>query len=401
MFDCHTKFGAKVLQADKPQKAHCDVLCYCIELAGHVSAHCTKGNAFLACALAVQKDIAVNRMIIRFLNNFNCNEILYLTLDKLRVKVVSNSADALPRCYFSKLISEKYSVSPNITIFGIDTEFEKMPESIIRLSRQSYRAQKLQEGYHLGHHFGNKFCMYKESNNYYFFGKGFGRLFTKYIVKFILTTYALQSDLLHLKGTAITVGEKGVLIVGRGGAGKTTFMTQMCNLGAKLISNTHCLICGNEVRGIYSNIRLRNRNLIPNTFCNSVFQNIGNDIYVDPADYLGSENLVRSAKLSTIIALTRTKSQSLQIREMEFDEAYYFLKTFSWAVLAYAMTEDIADYVGDDTQRHSSIYATTKNQLDKLISQVKCYYLNVDILDYRNQTSVYNMLLEGACEQFR
>ena len=293
----------------------------------------------------------------------------YCDLEIVNLKILSNSLwDKKMVCVRNK---PKHNV-PIVNIYVLSTK-----ESIFD-GYTSYREKKMKEGFYIGHHFGTPtFIKIVNFEEIYLFCSDPGRIIWSYIFKIILTLFAEKQNMLHIKASSIEYKGKAFLVLGRGGCGKTEFIKEACNHGARLMGNTHSLIGCEGVFGIKSNIRMR--------------QN-GSEVYL-PILVQNKLKLCNSWQpLSAIFWLNYRTDGVNNIKKFLKDELYQNIRWFSEGIANWEMKEDIADYVHNDPFEFYKFMNNVDTKVRQLVSNYDGYYINVDTKSKNGMEKTINLM---------
>lgn len=249
------------------------------------------------------------------------------------------------------------------TSFSEDTYCVNMGWEITEDS--SYRATQMKKGIYLGHNLGApcKLHIYENNINLYLENtQMYGNVLWSFALKYIFTKACLDHDILHLKAAMVrdVKDKKIVLILGKGGSGKTTLADNLCKNGYERISNTHCMIDvkRNYAWGINSWIRRRT---------------LGEDqFYLDEPDWF-LDGFVKKI----IIAEGTNNTDLLSINKLTYCEKYYFIKFFSAAICNYDLKEEVFDYMADTTEKAFS-YLKREDDLVKKLANTEISRVRLD-----------------------
>lgn len=180
-----------------------------------------------------------------------------------------------------------------------------------------------------------------------------------FVVKLVLTLTSLRNGALHLKGVALRKDEEILLLVGRGGSGKTTLSNTLAHFGYQVIANTHCVVKDSYIWGINTWIRTRMHNT--------------SDIYTSPAN-----NVKQEGHLRRICVYEYNASGICEVRPLNRELARAFLTFFSAGIANYDLKEDIVDCAtGSFVQRYEML-STELALIDELVSSVPVNYISCD-----------------------
>lgn len=242
----------------------------------------------------------------------------------------------------------------------------------------TYREKIMNKGVYIGHHFGKQAKLFiKDKNNIYFCSEDYNRILWSYIIKYVLTIFAIENNMLHLKAGLVEIGGKGILIVGRGGAGKTEMIKFLCSCGAKYISNTHVILSDNNIYGVKSNIRVRNGN---------------SEKYVGFDEIMKSEISDKCDSISKILWIGHTVDGSMMIKELNEKQMFYNMKQFSEALATWELHEDVYDFYNSDPILISKKLSEIDEKIEKLISSSELYYVKGDIKNNDSSKKLWDFL---------
>ena len=189
----------------------------------------------------------------RFLINLGVANVLVFT-----------NCPVLPGRKFFTDVAEIESANPpshDFEIVCVDPDLEGgiSLDTALPWADKSYRAERFGEGFYLHHYFGAPSALINRRGRFYVVGGNLDRILWAYFVKQLLTVHSIRSGSTHLKAACFELNGNGTLLIGRNGAGKTVFMTQLCLAGASFVSNTHVLVDRDlVVHAVPSSLRVRN-----------------------------------------------------------------------------------------------------------------------------------------------
>ena len=189
------------------------------------------------------------------------------------------------------------------------------------------------------------------------------------------------------------MGRAGTLLLGRGGAGKTVFLTQLCHCGAGFITNSHAIVKGPQVIGVASSIRIR-----PGPWCSGLIDKgdrkpalKNGEIIIDPHDSF--VNFVADPiRIKNVCIIDFAGSAHHSIKELSRQDIYNYAEQFSLGVNVYRLEEDLLDFYGGDCLRFSQAYGEMKAKLWQLIDQSYRYHIRSDILKEQNRNEIIDLL---------
>ena len=244
----------------------------------------------------------------------------------------------------------------------------------------TYREKVMSTGYYIGHHFGNPAKIkWIDDGNIVISCDEPGRIIWSYIYKVVLTLCAHKKGLLHIKGSTIEYRGKAFIVLGRGGSGKTEFVTTLCKYGARLMGNTHALIDGTNAYGIRSNMRIRENN----TERYASIDSQSNILYHGEWVPIGA-----------IFWIKYRQDSAISIQKISKECAYQNFRWFAEAIANWEFKEDIADKFNSDPFLFAEFMKSTDNMIRKLSDCSSIYYVNLDIRSISGRNAITKLMDE-------
>jgi len=245
-------------------------------------------------------------------------------------------------------------------------------------SPQTYREKIMLRGAYRGHHVGQPARLkIIDDRNIAFFHPDPGMIIWSLVVKYVLTVCAIQADLLHIKGAAVAHEGRAYLLLGRGGSGKTEIARTLCGNGARLMANTHLLVDGGSVRGVTSNVRVREG---------------GRDVYV-PAD--DGHGLCGWLPIGAVFWVKYRTDGKAVIERMPPHVAKANMRYFAESISNWEIKEDIADHFHSDPLAFAEHVNRTDELLNKFCDGNDIYYANLDILSSEGLAGLMSVMKTG------
>lgn len=254
--------------------------------------------------------------------------------------------------YQNKISSIEFNI-----IFGI----EKIDNDT------TYRGKQfIEKGLYLGHHIGKK-AKLKIINNtisvYILNGNksDYEKVFWNFILKYILTYCSLITNSLHFKGVLLknVKSKKGLVILGKGGDGKTCLGKELQKHGYKILSNTHIIIDFDKVYGMNTWVRERRND---------------KDIYINK-----EEITTLDCKLEKIFIYQFNEKGLYLRKKMASEDAYVFLNYFSNALINYDLKEEVFDYMANKFIDSIKLLSSNDKLLKNIIEEYNIDFLSLDI----------------------
>ena len=235
---------------------------------------------------------------------------------------------------------------------------------------ETYREKMMQKGYYIGHHFGEpvkiKVMGIKEIH---LCAKDYNRIFWSFIIKYILTIYCMENGKLHIKAGIVEKNNKAILLVGRGGSGKTELLRRLCKNGFKYCANTHAIIDGRKARGICTNIRVREQK---------------DEYYLKPSEISKMGICSEWLQVDKILWIQYRTDEVVNIKDIKTNVMYENMRQFSEAIVNWELHEDIYDFYGSNLTLLANKLHENDLKLLTLINVTKNYFVNLDL--YRSSS---------------
>ncbi|MEV5281832.1 hypothetical protein [Streptomyces sp. NPDC051994] len=242
---------------------------------------------------------------------------------------------------------------------------------VTRHADRGFRAERFRDGFYLTHHHGAPALLFVTEDATYVIGGDPSKVFWSYFVKVALTRHAHRSGRLHLKAGAIVAEDRTLLVVGRGGGGKTFLSLLASGAGATFVSNTHVLLAPDSTIGVTSSIRVR-----PDPAYDWLFARAetsphfeGRESVIDPVD-AGFRLAPSAGAPDAIVILDHSGRGDRSVEPVTPREARALVDHFAWPLNTYGMKYDVWDMVGGSLNRFSDYLDSESEQLDKLCGSV-------------------------------
>src|ERR1700754_111430 len=310
-----------------------------------------------------------------------------IDLGPLSFRLISN-VPAFPALhYFSSESRNPLHSKPQFELWCISLKASEIDRDY--LSEQvdrTYRGNSFLRGYYVTDHFGGPVYLVTRGQHYFVFGENLELVVWPYFVKHFLMRQALDTGALHLKAAALALGHVGTLIIGRGGAGKTVLLTQLCQGGARFVTNTHSLVKDDYATGVASSMRIRTDSLLAGLADKqgSMPAIRPNEVVIDPYRVFEA-NRGETVEVRNLCIIDFRGRGCHTIANLSEQEAYDYAEQFSLAMNVYRLEEDLLDFYRGDYRQFSQVYHDMKRQLEELIRRSRCYYLSVDVFDRNHQ----------------
>jgi hypothetical protein len=331
---------------------------------------------------------------------FTVRSSAVIDLNCFRLRLASNRTDFGGYAYFAKLVTSNLPAgSWDYEVLCVDLDVDDIDLNVIApIVDQTFRSERFRSGFYLTHHFGPPAYLVTRGNRIWVFGQELDRTIWSYFAKHLLTIFAVDHAMIHLKAAAFVLpGAGATLLFGRGSGGKTVFLTQACQAGARFLSNTHVLIKDRLVYGIPSAMRVRNDRCFQSLISAGKLDPhmLEGEYRVDPTRIFDGSPLTQ-APIQNLCIIDYRPGQPARFDQVEADAFCAFLDLFSFAIGTYGLKDDVLAHVGGDFERYVAAYSSMKAQLLELVQATPRYYINVDIFETGIRDRVLGFLARNA-----
>lgn len=303
--------------------------------------------------------------------NFNISDFEYeiwCDLEVVQLRILSNSEWDTKMVYPS---ARRDASKPVVNVYICEEDHPVFAEPA------SYREKVMRQGSYRGHTFGAPAGLKLiDAHNLAIAHTDPGKIIWAYVVKFVLSVFATENGLLHLKGAAVAHNDRAYLFLGRGGSGKTEVVRALCDSGDRLMGNTHLLVKGSQVNGIKSNLRVREGD---------------RDIYLS-LDKAGFPIHDGWLPIAAVFWLKYRTDGQMSVQELSTAQAKVNVHYFGEAVKNWELKEDIADYVGADPIAFADHVNLNDQQVEDFCQNHPVRYLNLDIFGRSGLTSLRSLM---------
>lgn len=246
-----------------------------------------------------------------------------------------------------------------------------------RYEEQTARSRSFAAGYYATDHFGPPLALWSSGDHYVVAGHGAAGTIWPYLVKVILARWAMATDAAFLKAGAVEIDGEAVLLLGRGGGGKTTLLDALCRSGAGFVANSHALVSANGVRGVVTALRVR----VPAT-ASATTDAPPVEVLVDPTV---SYRMVSDSIPLRAVCFVEHGARSVDgmVRLGPLD-AIGAVDHFGLGVHVYGLHEDLLDDLGGSFVAYSAAVEQQRSRIIEATSSVPIFQVSTDVLDPAN-----------------
>lgn len=316
-------------------------------------------------------------------------------LGPIEFRLVSDVSEFPTLQYFSKTARKPYQDEQTaFELWCISLKKNSLDqEYILAHVDRTYRGNSFLDGYYVTDHFGPSVYLVTQGRRFFVFGEQLERVVWPYFVKYFLMLHTIQDESLHLKGAACVVGAASTLLLGRGGTGKTVFLTQLCQHGAGFVTNSHAIIKESRITGVASSIRIR-----PGPWFSNLIDIVeqkpalkAGEYIIDPYDVFDIHTY-DSVEIKNLCVIDFQQPGRHIIKKLSEQDAYNYAEQFSLAINVYRLEEDLLDLYKGDYRQFSQVYHKMKSQLGQLIQRSNCYYISSDLLEQTYRDEIFDLL---------
>ncbi|MFD5539770.1 FomB family phosphonate monophosphate kinase [Streptomyces sp. NPDC127079] len=304
-----------------------------------------------------------------------------IDLNLFKVRVSSNIADFAGYAYYTRFASPDQACAYEL-IF-VDLNQDPIDLALIEpLVDQGYRADKFRGGSYITHHFGPPAYLVTRGNRIYVFGRDLELTLWPYFTKRLLTNFAVDHGLLHLKAAAFLQPQGATLLFGRQKGGKTVFLTQACAAGARFISNTHVLTDEATVYGVPSAMRIRKGPGFDQLIASGQLEKHleASEYRLDPDMIFGRES-IPEATVRNLCIINYNPDLAPCFEEVDEEPFTAFLDLFARAPATYGLKDDVLAHLDNDFYQYSAAFMAMKRRMSDLVGRARRFYINADMLD--------------------
>ncbi|MGW2116625.1 FomB family phosphonate monophosphate kinase [Streptomyces zhihengii] len=304
-------------------------------------------------------------------------------LNLFRVRVTSNVPDFGGYAYFSRFAAAGEPCAYEIVC--VDLDRDPIDTALIEpLADRGFRADRFRSGFYLTHHYGPPAHLVTRCNTLYVFGRGLERTIWPYFTKHLLTLFAVDHGMVHLKAAAFVQGNGATLLFGRGSGGKTVFLTQACSAGAVFLSNTHVLTRGTTVHGVPSAMRVRRDRCFAELIDSGRLDKHldASEYRLDPGMIFGHEP-VAEATVRNVCIIDYDPGRPPCFDPVDEEPFNAFLDLFAFAIGTYGLKDDVLRHLDDDFHRYAAEFSAMKERMRELVGTARRFHINADMLDPR------------------
>ncbi|WP_078851962.1 FomB family phosphonate monophosphate kinase [Streptomyces sp. NRRL B-3229] len=304
-----------------------------------------------------------------------------IDLNLFKIRVSSNITDFPGYAFYTRFASPEEICA--YELFFVDLNQDPIDPALIEpLADQGYRADKFRGGSYITHHFGPPAYLVTRGNRIYVFGHELERTLWPYFTKRLLTSFAVDHGLVHLKAAAFVQPRGATLLFGRQKGGKTVFLTQACAAGARFVSNTHVLTSGATVYGVPSAMRIRKGPAFDQLILSGRLEkHLEASEYRLDHDMVFGHEAIAEATVRNLCIIDYKPHRPPCFDEVDEEPFTAFLDLFACAPVTYGLKDDMLAHLDNDFYRYSAAFMAMKRRMSVLVGGARRFYINADMLD--------------------
>ncbi len=245
-------------------------------------------------------------------------------------------------------------------------------------SDSTTRARGFLNGYYVTDHSGPPVRLVSSSRRMVLFGPRLERIVWSYAVKWLLTQHSVTQGALFLKAAAVAVDGEGVLIIGRGGAGKTVMVSELCRQGARFVTNSNAVVTGTTVQGVATSMRMRPGPWVDQLGVRPKRALDPSEVVVDPAEAFGGLTEER-VTLRHLAVVDYKGPRQHQVESLSKVAALSIIEQYGLGLNVYRLEEDLLDAAGGDYLSFAASYAAMQERLRTLVEACRCHLVVTDV----------------------
>ena len=308
-------------------------------------------------------------------------------LNLTRFALHTNVPDFAGYRYFSRFADADTADPDGYRLNCVDIGLNPVDKADLdRLVDRTFRAKRMRTGFYLSHHFGTPAWIVTRDHATTIFGQEIEKIVWTYYVKHLLTAFAADRGVLHLKGAGVvSPGGEATLLFGRGSGGKTVFLTQACLADAWFLTNTHVIIDRNDAFGVPSVLRVRDDACFGAVIrARKLEQHLQSGEYLlDPSNVF--EGSVDRAPIRNLCIIDFHPDRKHGIHRMEPKRFYQFLDQFAFPPSTYGLKDDLLAHYKGDIDMYLDAYGMMKAAMRDMVESARLFHVNIDMLDPRQR----------------
>lgn len=272
---------------------------------------------------------------------------------------------------------------PDATVLAVPAEAAGEAARLAwRWRDRTFRGDRFASGFYLTHHWGQPAALVTRGSTSLVVGGDFDRIMWPYFTKHLLTVLAMDRGWLHVKAAAFELDGGVTLLTGRGSGGKTVFLAQACQEGARFVSNTHVLLDGDTVHGVPSVMRVRRDPCFaPLVDAGGLAPHLESGEYRCDPRALFPQPAAATGTVTSVCVVDYRDAAPARVRRLDAGAAYDYLELFAFPVVTYGLKDDVLAWHGGVLEPFVAAVADAKRRLRDLVERHGVWHVQADMLD--------------------
>lgn len=311
----------------------------------------------------------------------------------LVIRVVSDVSDSPVLVHFSRqALLPPGDDSVDVTFWLLSEPPARWPVASAHRSGTTARARSFASGYYVTDHFGPALHLFDGGRDLMVVGRQPHRVVWPYLIKWVLQRHAHHQSGLFLKAGLLELDGQGVLVVGRGGAGKTVFLANAGLHGGQFISNSHVLLRDGGASGVASTMRVRTLPGVDLSGIDGPPALDAAEVVLDPADLFPGYDPERQPGVHAVCVLDFRGPEVLELKRLAPEQAREVLAQLALGLNVYRLEEDLLDHLDGDHAAFGDALATVSARLQKLADTVPSWVVSCDVTRSGHRDAVLGTL---------
>lgn len=313
-------------------------------------------------------------------------------LGPLRIRIVSDTPSFPAMCYFGSdalVAGERSAVDFELICLSDSSLVDRF--SSFTGPDETARSRSFRTGYYVTDHFGPAIDVMTRGNRIIVVGPRLENIVWPYFVKYFLLRHTVETGGVFLKAGAVALAGSASLVVGRGGAGKTVFVSTLCRYGASFVTNSHAVVRDGAVYPMATSMRIRPGPWLEFSTATGAAALNPDEVVIDPRDVF-PQHCAAPVTVRNICVIDYRSGQSPTADPVGPDESYDILEQFALGLNVYRLEEDLLDHLDGQYGGFAATYRTMKEQLAELAKTCRTFRISMDVTQPRNRAALFELL---------
>jgi len=259
--------------------------------------------------------------------------------------------------------------------------------SVTTASARTARGRNLQRGYYATDNFGPPAAVVVDGSRFVVIADHAERVVWSWLVKYLLLRWGVAHDALFLKGAAVERDGRGILLVARGGGGKTTMAMALAGHGARFLANSHVLVSDGIMTGVQTSMRVRESH--------ASARGGSSERLVRPSS-MYSVTTARQVPLSLVCVVSRTAGIDGRIERLSPAAAMAVLVSFASGLEVYRLEEDLLDDLNGEYDHFALVSERIRTHVRAIVQRCPVLLVDHDVLRPGGPQAVAEVLWDAS-----